>query len=170
MVISLLPPPSRACFAHEKVPFFQKPIIFLYGDTTKCDVLQRNATRFGRNWPIWRVLPPKWTVLKKRPCGWLPLNHLDFIDYYTNKTQGWLSTREITCTYIPLTMLRATGLKWFKVMWVQFINSVNNQLSVLFVFYFFLNNKWKYSEYYICQQWLDWGSPLQIKHENCFDK
>ena len=108
-------PPSRACFAHEKVPFFPKAIIFLYGDTTKCDDLQRNATQFGRNWPFWCVLPPKWIFLKKRPCGWLPLNHLGFIDYYTNKTQDWLSTWAITYNYIPLTMLRAAGLKRFKV-------------------------------------------------------
>ena len=94
--------PSRACFAREKVPFFPKAIIFLYGDTTKCDGLQRNATWFGRNWPFWCVLPPKWIFLKKRPCGWLPLNHLGFIDYYTNKTQGWLSTWKINWTYIHL--------------------------------------------------------------------
>ena len=61
--------PSRACFAPEKVPFFQKAIIFLLGDKTNSDALQRNATRLGRNWPFCRVLPLQWTFLKKGPVG-----------------------------------------------------------------------------------------------------
>ena len=32
--------PHRACFAPEIVLFFQKAVIFILGDTTKCDVLQ----------------------------------------------------------------------------------------------------------------------------------
>ena len=98
--------PCRACFTPEKVPFFKKLLIFYW--EILCDLV-----KIG---PFDAFCPPKWTFLKKRPCGWLPLNHLGFIDYYTNITQGWLSGREITCTYIPLTILRATGLKWFKVM------------------------------------------------------
>ena len=45
-------PPTRACFAPEKVPFFQKAIIFLLGDTKQRNVLQHNATRFSKNWPF----------------------------------------------------------------------------------------------------------------------
>ena len=59
---------------------------------------------------------------------------------YTNKAQGWFSTGEINCTYIPLTVLRAAGPKQVKVMLVQLIDPVNNQPSVLFVFYYILNN------------------------------
>ena len=33
-------PLSRACFAPEKVPFFQKAIIFLLGDKIKREALQ----------------------------------------------------------------------------------------------------------------------------------
>ena len=51
---------------------------------------------------------------------------------YTNKTQGWLSTGEINCTYRP-----ETGQSDV----IQFIDPVDNQPSVLFVFYYFLNNK-----------------------------
>ena len=38
-------------------------------------------------------------------------------------------------------MLMATSPKQIKVMLVQFIDPLNNQPSVLFVFYYFLNNK-----------------------------
>ena len=43
---------------------------------------------------------------------------------------------DINCTYIPFTVLRATGPKQVKVMYVQFIDPVDNQPSLLFVFYY----------------------------------
>ena len=44
--------------------------------------------------------------------------------------------------YIPLTVLRAAGPKQVKVILIQFIDP-NDQPKVLFVFYYFLNNKVK---------------------------
>ena len=51
---------------------------------------------------------------------------------YTNKTLGCLFTGN-KLYYIPLAVLRAVGQKQVRVMLLQFIDPINNQLNVLFM-------------------------------------
>ena len=79
-------------------------------------------------------------------------------DRYENAGE---TKRKINFTYIPLTVLRAAGPKQVKVMLVQFIDPVDNHLSVLFVFYYLLNNKEKLIKYDICLEWSSFGLPAK---------